>query len=154
MLLGLKRHQEIVAISVILLAVVMTVSAAARVGTTRNLGPRLNRILRSLEHLDSSRQVVADIGCDHGLLSSAIASLSGTERVFASDVSVDAAKGALAHFESLPQDLKSKCTLLVGDGISPLLDSEEVKKVDTIILSGMGVRSVFEILSMASSTNP
>jgi hypothetical protein len=153
MLLGLKRHQEIVAISVILLAVVMTVSAAARVGTTRsrNLGPRLNRILSSLEHLDSSRQVVADIGCDHGLLSSAIASLSGTERVFASDVSVDAAKGALAHFESLPQDLKSKCTLLVGDGISPLLDSEEVKKVDTIILSGMGVRSVFEILSMASS---
>ena len=152
MLLDLQRH---LAVPVILLAVTMTVSAAAKLGATsasKNLGPRLNRILSSVEQLKYAGHIVADIGCDHGFLASAVAALGKTEMVYASDVSVDAAKGALAHFESLPLELRSKCTLLVGDGINPLLDSDEVKTVDTIILSGMGVRSVFEILSMTSST--
>lgn len=139
---------------VALISIAMTLPAAVKglaKKASSGLGPRLDRIFRTVEGINRQGHIVADIGCDHGLLSSAIASLGRTATVFASDVSVDAAKGCLAHFESLPLALRSKVHLLVGDGIHPLLDSEDVHRVDTIILSGMGVRSVFEILSTTSS---
>jgi hypothetical protein len=140
---------------------IIMVLTSVRTGAVKakNLGPRLNRILKIVETLHptsttTSSSKVADIGCDHGLLSSSIAAMDEIKRVYASDLSVSAAKGALAHFESLPLELRNKVELLVGNGLEPLLSKERgdmsaIKDVDTLILSGMGVRSVFEILSMS-----
>ncbi len=125
-------------------------SVAVMSSSLVNLGPRFNRILSMVKGLKPSPRVVADVGCDHGLLSGRIAHWDTVERVIGSDVSVAAAKGASAHYESLALPQRDKLELLIGDGLLPLVE-KGVTDCDTLILSGMGVRSVFSILSISSN---
>ena len=115
-----------------------------------DLGPRFNRILSMVKGIRPNPKVVADVGCDHGLLSGRIAHWDSVKYVIGSDVSTSAAKGALAHYESLEKPHRDKLELLIGDGLNPLVD-KGVTNCDALILSGMGVRSVFNILSMPSN---
>lgn len=117
-----------------------------------NLSPRFQRILSLLPWKPiSSAYKVADIGCDHGLLSVKMSTLHHIAHIYAADVSEKAASGARATLLSIPDENRQKIDLLVGDGLQPLLD-KGVCDVDTLILSGMGVRSLFEILCTSSST--
>ena len=111
-----------------------------------DLGPRFNRILSMVQNSKPAVKVLADVGCDHGLLSGRVASFDTVDRVFGIDVSVAAAKGACAYFESLPVVQRDKLELLIGDGLSPLV-KKGITNVDTIVMSGMGVGSVFDMLS-------
>ena len=109
---------------------------SSSVSPLANLGPRFNRILSMVK---PSSRVVADVGCDHGLLSGRIAHWDTVERVIGSDMSVAAAKGALAHYDSLAEPQRDKLELLIGDGLAPLVE-KVVTDCDTLILSVMGVR--------------
>ena len=98
---------------------------------TRDLGARFNRLL-SLVPPQTLR--IADIGCDHGLLSGRLAHTPEIGSIFATDISPQAAAGAKSLFASLDAGERAKVSLLIGDGLSPLVrDSVEV---DTVVLSG------------------
>lgn len=121
-------------------------STAMTMKKVANLSPRFQRILSLLPWQPiSNAYKVADIGCDHGLLSVKMSTLHHVAHIYATDVSEKAASGARDTLATIPDKNKSKIDLLVGDGLQPLLD-KEVCDVDTLILSGMGVRSLFEIL--------
>lgn len=126
----------------------------------RDLGPRFNRILSMLPKAGpTSRSInVADIGCDHALLSAHIASMHHVNCVYACDISEKAIYSAKQNLQSYPSHIKKKVHLLVGDGLHPLLSHSSSKiiqeeQIDVLILSGMGVRSFFDILC-DSSTDP
>ena len=127
----------------------------------RDLGPRFNRILSMLPKAGpTSRSInVADIGCDHALLSAHIASMHHVNCVYACDISEKAIYNAKQNLQSYPSRIKEKVHLLVGDGLHPLLSHSSSKiiqeeQIDVLILSGMGVRSFFDILCVSSTTDP
>ena len=130
---------------------------------TRDLGARFNRLLSMVP---SSAAVIADVGCDHGLLSARLATYPHVQRVLATDISPHAAAGAKALFESLNNNnnnnnddnlmlSESKICLSIGDGLEPVVKVVEREEIecDTVILSGMGVRSLFHILCTTDDTN-
>ena len=87
---------------------------------------------------------VADIGCDHGLLTFGLAATCRFERVIGVDVSQLALEhGGWALFEEHQvnhdnnnhDDLFSKIEFVLGNGLQPILDQQ----VDTICMAGMGV---------------
>jgi len=139
--------------------------------TAGDLGPRLNRILgyitssphrshgcpapapapapssppqsQSVGSSRSSGLVVADIGTDHGHLAVRLSARADVHHVYATDISPHGAAHELFH--KLPAALQSKLTLLTGDGLAPL-ESAGVDDCDTLVLSGMGARTAFQIL--------
>ena len=92
--------------------------------------------------------IVADIGTDHGHLASSLSTRNDVRHVFATDISPHAA--ALNFFERLPIECRQKITMLLGDGLKPL-EQANVRTCDTVVLSGMGVSSLFEILCVPKS---
>ena len=116
-----------------------------------DLGPRLNRILSIVKGIKPSPKVVADVGCDHGLLSGRMAHWDSIEHIIRSDISIAAAKGALSHYESLEKPNRDKLELLIGDGLAPLVEKKVQQIVILLFLSGMGTRSIFNILSLPTN---
>ncbi len=112
------------------------------------LSPRLSRLVTLVPESCTS---VADVGCDHAQLAGRLALRESMQRVYACDVSAAAAKGAATHIQNLPPVQKDKVSLLLGDGLAPLVAAGA--QADTVVLSGMGVRSVFEILACAHAAN-
>lgn len=102
--------------------------------------------------------VIADIGCDHGLLSLALALQipQRYQKVIGVDVSTNALQNAhnnLARFRTISDNgLSHGCdwgnTLVewrVGDGLSALNDGE----CNSVCIAGMGVNSILTILNSA-----
>ncbi len=85
---------------------------------------------------------VADIGCDHGKLSCALAK-SGTEKVIAADISAKCLKKAEELAVSAGVDEVMECRL--GDGLNPICSGE----VDTVVIAGMGGDVIEGILDAA-----
>ena len=86
--------------------------------------------------LDRCR-VLADIGCDHGLLSKYALDNGLAAEVVATDVSVPClskAQKLLAAYDNV--------TFRLGNGLTPLED----KKPDIIVIAGMGGRLIADIL--------
>ena len=98
--------------------------------------------------------MVADIGTDHGHLATRLAARKDVQHVYATDVSPHAA--AHRNFKRLPGALQGKLSLLTGDGLTPLEQAGlgqgqgRLGACNTLVLSGMGVRSLFEILCGAA----
>lgn len=133
--------------------------------TLKRLGPMVTLATKS-----SLKAAAADIGCDHGLLSYALAATGHFETVLGVDVSQAALEqGALALLQaakvrdgessSIPSDgsvssstegtaATTKIKFLVGNGLEPLLvsDTEPAAAVDTVCLAGMGVNTMMDIL--------
>lgn len=84
--------------------------------------------------------VVADIGCDHGLLSLALA--EKCDHIYA----VDSSQKSLEKAKKLmkQQNMATKVTMLHGWGLEPLLNQ---RPCDTIVLSGMGLLTISQILT-------
>ena len=115
-------------------------------------------------------KTIADIGCDHGLLSIALASSGNYENVIGVDVSHRALEdGALKFHEkikdiigrsaenasSIKGDTFSDCLLplqfIEGDGLLPLKPGE----ADAVCIAGMGVETMISILnSCVPKSNP
>ena len=116
---------------------------------------------------------IADVGCDHGLLSLSLASMAwsasqthkeGKEnnvdsvflsKVTGTDLSPNALNGALLSLDKINKTLSRMPTTVeddkitvsidfrVGDGLEPL----QIGEADGIILAGMGVHTMIEILT-------
>ena len=80
---------------------------------------------------------IIDVGCDHGYLDIYL-TLKGI-KCLATDVSENALRGAITNFKKYNLDIETKCT----DGLNGI----EIKKNDTIVISGMGTDTIMKILN-------
>ena len=103
--------------------------------------PRLDARLAAAYDFVRPGHVAADIGCDHGKLSAALAGSGRCPLVLACDLR----PGPLekARVTCAPYGDKVQCRL--GSGLSVL----EPGEVDDIIIAGMGAETIIEILEAA-----
>lgn len=100
------------------------------------LDKRMSAILSNIEKCE----VLADIGCDHGMIAVSAAQNHLANKIIASDISMASAKKA----ESLAiKSGVSNMEVRVGDGTSVLMDNE----CDTVVVAGMGGRLICDMLS-------
>ena len=130
-------------------------SLLARTGKTKR---RLRHLLDlamecEVDRTGGSSSVIADIGCDHGILAFALA-FSGK---FSSVIGVDASdlalkNGALRNQKKIGS-LKNGPSVAIdfrhGNGLTTLMDNE----VNSICLAGMGVDTMMEVLFSTSSNS-
>jgi len=125
-----------------------------------NLLAQRNKTWKRLAHLvelatssDMNHQSIADIGCDHGLLSIALASSGKFEQVVGADISQRALEDGALEFhrkvmEVLERERDETISSLpvefrVGNGLEPLRPGE----ADAVCLAGMGVDTMLCILN-------
>lgn len=101
------------------------------------LGKRLTAIL---SHTKGS-VTLADIGCDHGMLTMSVLKSGYAQKVIATDVSDKSLSKArtLIGDSNVFDRVEFRC----GDGLRVLKKDE----VDTVVISGMGGREIVKILS-------
>lgn len=85
--------------------------------------------------------VVADVGCDHGKLGFYLIGKEIASRVIATDIS----EGSLQKARQLAFDNDLDMETRLGDGLSPIADSE----ADTVVIAGLGGDVISEILAGA-----
>lgn len=131
---------------------------AQRNKTWKRLAPIVElATLKSKEEDNESSRTIADIGCDHGLLSIALASSTSFRKVIGTDVSKNALEnGALAFYEKVEEVLKRNedgylsslpIEFRYGDGLQPLNEGE----ADSICIAGMGVSTMLQILDQENT---
>ncbi|MFV0499685.1 MAG: tRNA (adenine(22)-N(1))-methyltransferase [Bacilli bacterium] len=89
---------------------------------------------------DSSK--VCDIGCDHGLVGISLILEHEIDLVIFSDILSEPLKSAINNTRQYEIDPK-KVEFRLGDGLCPI----ESYEVDTVIITGMGAKTIVEILS-------
>jgi tRNA A22 N-methylase len=97
---------------------------------------RLQSVLDAAPHTAS---IVADVGCDHGMLAAALAQRS--DKVFACDASELSLHGKAAKM-CQPY---GNVVLRHGDGLTSLTAADSV---DTIFMAGLGVPKIIEMLQV------
>lgn len=107
-----------------------------RMKKTMKLSNRLNTIIGMVEHAE----VVADIGCDHGLVGKALLEQKRAKKVIACDISEKSLEKArkLAKENSLDATMAFR----VGDGLSVIGAGE----ADVVVIAGMGGLQIMQIL--------
>lgn len=100
------------------------------------IGKRLNTII---QFCGKSKRI-ADIGCDHGYVLSAMAK-NGAKYLVASDISAPSVKKAETLLNSIGFD---NFSVRVGDGLATLNDEDSL---DMIVIAGMGGYEIMDILS-------
>ena len=135
-------------------------SAAAAAASPSSLLPeRLGRLLKhacySSYHRSGTASAVniADIGCDHGLLSLALCESIPNSHIYAIDQSPGSRHKVKTLVETSAVDahnVRSRLTVLTGDGLEPLI--QQGYRADVLVLAGMGVRSMINILSRSTAT--
>jgi len=86
---------------------------------------------------------VADIGCDHGLVSARLLLSGIAGKVIAADLRESPLMKAAANFERF--DISDMVQLRLGDGLSVVSPDE----CDTVIIAGMGGDTIADILERA-----
>ena len=102
---------------------------------------QISERLRSIAECVNKGNIVADIGCDHGLTSIYMIVNNIAEYVYAMDIN----EGPLyaAHTNVKRYGLDKRIELRISDGIKAL---EESDNVQTILISGMGGQLIIDIL--------
>ena len=101
----------------------------------------MNKLTKRLESLISffeKKDSLVDIGCDHAYLSIYLKKNDLVKDVVCSDISKSALSGAISNIEKEKLDIKT----YVSDGI----DNIPMDKINTILISGMGTRTITHIL--------
>ena len=88
--------------------------------------------------------IVADIGCDHGILSKMLIDEHRALKVIATDISKQSLQKTIDLVEK--NNLQEKIETRVGDGFDPI----ENEKIDFAIIAGMGG---YEIIKIMESKN-
>ena len=123
---------------------------------------RLKDIVELCSKFSEDQKTIADIGCDHGLLSIALASSGNYESVIGVDVSHRALEGGALKFHEKVKAILTrpaedqndvKNDIIVdeliplqfreGDGLLPLKPGE----ADAVCIAGMGVKTMISILN-------
>ncbi|MGI6153789.1 MAG: tRNA (adenine(22)-N(1))-methyltransferase [Christensenellaceae bacterium] len=101
--------------------------------------------LEALAKFAEKGTVVADIGCDHGLLGKKLLLEYGIKKVIASDVS-EASLGKAARLAA-ENGITGKMETRLGNGLCVL----KPKEADTIVIAGMGGMQMIEILQQGEA---
>lgn len=101
---------------------------------------RLSKRLKAILTFISGDEKIIDIGCDHALLDIYLKETYKDMKIIASDIHDGAVKMAEKNIKK--HNLDGKIELRTGDGLDVIKKGE----VDTIILSGMGFYTIYEIL--------
>lgn len=96
----------------------------------------LSKRLETVASLVTTDSVI-DVGCDHGYLDIYL-TLKGI-KCLATDVSENALRVAIDNFKKYNLDIPALCT----DGLNGI----DIKKTDTIVISGMGTDTIMKILN-------
>lgn len=106
---------------------------------------KLSKRLTAVSSYVKDNSKVADIGCDHGLLSIYLAKKYPNIKIIASDINEKALNGAIQNIKE--NKLTTRIDTRLGYGLNPYAKDE----VDTIIMSGMGSNTIVGILKYSSS---
>lgn len=98
--------------------------------------------LSTIVYFVEKSHIVADIGTDHGLVPNYLVEEGIASLVYATDVSKESLKKNEEFTKT--RNNEGKVISLVGDGLEPIKD----KKVNTLILAGMGGDLIINILKM------
>ena len=96
----------------------------------------LSKRLETVASLVTTESVI-DVGCDHGYLDIYL-TLKGI-KCLATDVSINALNQAITNFKKYNLDIDTLC----ADGLNGI----DIKKTDTIVISGMGTDTIMKILN-------
>lgn len=103
------------------------------------LGERIKKIVSIVKPCNR----VIDIGCDHGLMSMALAERKDVLHVLATDISSLSLEKLIESKKELPKNVQDKITVKVSDGF---LNIDE-KEIDVVLIAGMGGERIINILS-------
>lgn len=100
---------------------------------------KLGKRLQAIYELVDTDSIVADIGCDHGLLCIALIERQRARHCYGCDI----APGPLGRAQQAVKDaaLSAQITLLLQDGMQGL-----PLEVDTVVIAGMGNETIQKIL--------
>ena len=100
---------------------------------------RISKRLKAITLYISSDDCVADVGCDHGLLSIYLVENKLVKKVIASDINQNALNSAIANIKKRNLNIET----ILSDGIENI----PLKEINTLIISGMGTSTILHILN-------
>ena len=100
--------------------------------------------IKALAKEISEKDVVLDVGCDHGYLSIYLKQNNLCKEVYASDISENALNYARNNFKKYNLDIKN----YVSDGFENIPVS-----FDTAVIAGMGTSTILKIISHEKTPN-
>lgn len=100
--------------------------------------------IKALAKEISEKDVVLDVGCDHGYLSIYLKQNNLCKEVYASDISENALNYAKNNFKKYNLDIKN----YVSDGFENIPVS-----FDTAVIAGMGTSTILKIISHEKTPN-
>ncbi|MFV0382240.1 MAG: tRNA (adenine(22)-N(1))-methyltransferase [Breznakia sp.] len=101
---------------------------------------KLSIRLQAIYNFVDEGSIVADVGCDHGLLSCALAIRHRSKKVYACDIAelpLEQAKRTIKHYS-----VENSVFAILSDGIQNV-----EKDADTLIIAGLGYDSIHSILN-------
>ncbi len=102
---------------------------------------KLSKRLKIIAELVPKGSKVVDVGCDHAYLSIYLAQKNISSKIYATDINENAyniAKNNISTYK-----LNDIITLKLGNGLQPVKKED----IDTVILSGMGSKTIIDILT-------
>lgn len=99
---------------------------------------RISKRLKALASFINKEDVVVDVGCDHGLLDIYLVENDLCKRVLASDINENALNNAINNIKRKNLNIKT----YLSDGIKDV----PLRDVNTLIISGMGTKTILHIL--------
>ena len=106
---------------------------------------KLSKRLEAIANLVDTKRVI-DVGCDHGYLDIYL-TLYKDCNCIASDISSNAIDSCINNISKY--NLTNKIETIITDGINGIL----INKEDTIIISGMGTKTIIDILNNKDLSN-
>lgn len=95
--------------------------------------------LLSLTKFINKKDLVADIGCDHGLLSIYLVKNKLCKKVIATDINPKALNNAINNIKN--NNLVKETETKLGKGLEPIKD----ENINTVIISGMGTNTIIHM---------
>lgn len=97
--------------------------------------------LKAIAFFIDKNDRVVDIGCDHAYLGIYLRENNLCKSIISSDINENALNNALNNIEK--HGLKSKIKCVLSDGLNNI----DTKQIDTIVIAGMGTKTIKHILN-------
>lgn len=103
---------------------------------------KLSDRLQTIADMVKKGSRIIDVGCDHAFLDIYLVKNNIVKKAIASDITKGAINQAIKNVNDY--NLEDKIDIRLGDGLSTLKNKD---KVDTVIISGMGDKTIINILN-------
>ncbi len=108
---------------------------------------KLSSRLKAISDFVCDDSSIVDVGCDHAYLSIFLYQHKKNINIIASDVNINALSNAKKNIKLY--NLNSKIKVILSDGLEKI----NLFEIDTIIISGMGGKTIINILANANLKN-